>query len=136
MKKTITAVAVTLIVGFFAAGAYAWGCNNGYGGGMHGNRHHNPSGYNDGAYQSFINDTQDLRASIAADRAELNALMAGENPDPQRARTLSERISQSEKQLRTKAHQHNVPGRMGNRGYGWGWNCGINGHNHDFAGCW
>lgn len=132
MKKTITAVAATLIVGFFAASAYAWGC--GYGGGMHENGY-NQSGYN-GAYQSFINDTQDLRSSISADRAELNALMAGANPDPQKARALSEKISQSENELRAKAQQHNVAGGMGNGGYGQGWNCGINGHNHAFAGCW
>ena len=136
MKKVITAIAATLIVGFFAASAYAWGCGNGYGGGMHGNGHYNQSGYNNGAYQSFINDTQALRSSISADRAELNALMAGTNPDPQRARALSEKISNSENELRTKAQQNNVAGGMGNWGHDQGWTCGINGHNHAFANCW
>ncbi len=136
MKKTITAVAATLIIGFFAASAYAWGCGDGYGAGMYGNGHYNQSGYNNGAYQTFINETQSLRSSISADRVELNALMAGDNPDPQKARALSEGISQSENELRSKAQQYNVAGGMGNRGYGQGWNCGISGHNHAFAGCW
>ncbi|MBU2482563.1 MAG: periplasmic heavy metal sensor [Proteobacteria bacterium] len=135
MKKAITAVAATLIVGFFAASAYAWGCGYGYGGGMYGNGY-SQSGYNNGAYQTFINDTQALRSSISADRAELNALMAGANPDPKKARALSEKISQAENDLRNKAQQHSFSGGMGNWGYGQGWNCGINGHNHAFAGCW
>ena len=135
MKKVITAITATLIVGFFAASAYAWGCGYGYGGGMYGNGY-SQSGYNNGAYQSFINDTQALRSSISADRAELNALMAGANPDSKKARALSEKISQAENELRNKAQQHNFSGGMGNGGYGQGWNCGINGHNHAFAGCW
>jgi len=135
MKKVITAITAILIVGFFAASAYAWGCGYGYGGGMYGNGY-SQSGYNNGAYQTFINDTQALRSSISADRAELNALMAGANPDPKKARALSEKISQSENDLRNKAQQHSFSGRMGNWGYGQGWNCGINGHNHAFAGCW
>jgi len=136
MKKAITAVAATLIVGFFAASAYAWGCGYGYGSRMHGNGYYNQSGYNNEKYQTFINDTQDLRASISADRAELNALMAGTNPAPQKARALSEKISHSENELRSKAQEYNVAGGMGNWGHGQRWNCGITGHNHAFAGCW
>lgn len=137
MKTVIIAIAATLIVGFFAASAYAWGCGNGYGGGMHGNGHYNQSGNNNGAYQTFINDTQALRSSISADRAELNAMMAGDNPDPQKARALSEKISTSENELRTKAQEFKVAGRgHGMMGYGNGWNCGINNHDHAFAGCW
>ena len=136
MKKVITAIAATLIVGFFAASAYAWGCGYGYGGGMYGNGYYNQSGYNNGTYQTFMNETQALRSSISADRAELNALMAGGSPGPQKARALSEKISKSENELRSKAQQFNVAGGMGNWGYGQGWNCGITGHNHAFAGCW
>lgn len=135
MKKVITAVTATLIVGFFTASAFAWGCGGMYGNGMYGNGNYNQSGYNNEAYQSFTNDTQALRSSISADRAELNALMAGTNPDAKRARALSEQISKSENELRTKAQQYNVSG-IGGRGYGQGWGCGITGHNHNFAGCW
>jgi Spy/CpxP family protein refolding chaperone len=111
MKKVITAIAATLIVGFFAASAYAWGCGNGYGGGMRGAGHHyNQSGNNSGDYQTFMTETQALRTSISADRAELNALMAGTNPDPQKARTLSEKISKSENKLRAKAQEYKIAG--------------------------
>jgi Spy/CpxP family protein refolding chaperone len=136
MKKVITAIAATLIVGFFAASAYAWGCGNRYGGGMHGNGHYNQSGNNSGDYQTFMTETQALRSSISADRAELNALMAGTNPDSQKARTLSEKISKSENELRAKAQEYNVAGGRGHWGSGQGWTCGINGHNHAFANCW
>ena len=120
MKKVITAVTAVLIVGFFTASAFAWGCGGMYGNGMYGGgmyeNGYNQSGYNNGAYQSFTNDTQALRSSIAADRAELNALMANANPDAKRARALSEQISKSENELRTKAQQYNVSG-IGGRGY-------------------
>jgi Spy/CpxP family protein refolding chaperone len=134
MKKVITAVSAILIVGFFAASAYAWGCGGMYGRGMNRNGH-NQTGNNNGAYQSFINDTLDLRDSLSADRTELNALMANANPDSKRARALSEQISKSENELRTKAQQNNVSG-IGGMGYGQGWSCGITDHNHNFAGCW
>jgi hypothetical protein len=136
MKKIILTISTLLIVGFLAASAYAWGHGYGHGGRMHGNGYNQP-GYNNEAYQSFINDTQALRSSIAADRAELNALMAGTNPDPKRARQLSEQISKSENELRAKARESNITGRgPGMMGYGNGWNCGINGHGHNFGGCW
>ncbi len=150
MKKVITAVTAILIVGFFTVTAFAWGCggmnrnqmhrngihrNGMHGNGMHGNGNYNQSGYNDEAYQSFANDTQDLRSSISADRAELSALMAGTNPDDKRARALSEQISKSENELRSKAQQYSVSA-IGGMGYGQGWGCGITGHKHNFAGCW
>lgn len=135
MKKVITAITATLIVGFFAASAYAWGCGKGYGGGMRGRGYNNQAAYDNKAYQTFLSETQTLRTSISADRAEFNALMAGTNPDPQKARALSEKISKSENELRAKAQEHNVAG-TGVRGeYGRGWNCRIN-NNSAFAGCW
>ncbi len=134
MKKIITTISIVLIVGFLAASAYAWGCGGRYGGGMYENGY-NQTGNNNGAYQSFENDTQALRSSISTDRAELNALMANTNPDAKRARALSEQISKSENELRSKAQQYNVSG-IGGMGYGQGWSCGITGHNHNFAGCW
>tara|TARA_B100000614_G_C14392301_1_gene430209 strand:+ start:136 stop:546 length:411 start_codon:yes stop_codon:yes gene_type:complete len=136
MKKLITAIAAILIVGFFAVSAYAWGCGNGYGGGMRGRGYNNQAGYDNQAYQTFLTETQALRTSISADRAEFNALMAGTNPDPQKARALSERISKSENELRAKAQEHNVAGNGGRWGYGRGWNCRINNNNSGFAGCW
>lgn len=130
MKKTVITLSIILIVGLLAASAYACG---GCGWGNNGNYH--SANYNNSANQTFYDDTQAIRTSIAADRAELNALMAGTNPDPERARELTEQISKSENELRNKAKQYNVSG-MGMTGYGQGWNCGISGHNHNFAGCW
>ena len=137
MTKTMIAISTILIMGFFTASAYSYGCGgmyqNGYNNGMYGS--YVGEGFNNGSYQSFNNDTQVLRSSIAADRAELNALIAGANPDVKRARILSRQISASENELRTKAQEHQIS-RMGMMGYGQGWNCGITGHNHNFTECW
>jgi len=132
MKKFFITISIVLTAGFLAASAYAWGC-----GGMYGNGYgnYNGAGYNNGAYQSFMSDTQSLRSSISADRAELNALMAGTNPDPKEAGRLSEQISPSEIEMRNKAQEYRVSG-VGGMGYGRGWGCGITDHDHDFAGCW
>jgi hypothetical protein len=139
MKKIFMTLSIVLIVGFLAASAYAWQCGgmygSGYNNGMQGRGNYNGAGHNNDAYQSFSNDTQGLRSSIAADRTELNALMAGTNPDPKQARELSEQISKSENELRNKAQEYNISSR-GMTGYGQGWNCGISGHDHNFAGCW
>jgi hypothetical protein len=130
MKKVTITISTILIVGFFAASVFAWGC-----GGMYGYGNNNGYGYNNSAYQSFYSDTQALRTSITVDRTELSALMASSNPDTKRVRALSEKISNAENELRLKAQQNNLSG-MGMMGYGQGWNCGIAGHNHNFAGCW
>lgn len=53
--------------------------------------------------QAFYDSTAALRASLAADQAELNALMSGNNPDPKRARALSESISKSQDELMRQA---------------------------------
>lgn len=133
MKKVIITMAAVLMAGFLSASAHAWGCGGMYGNGYHG------SCYNGRYNQAFYNETKALRSSIAADRAEIDALMAGTNPDPDRVRALSEQISRSEEELRSKARQYNVAGNMGPgmmHGYNQGWNCGIAGHDHAFAGCW
>ncbi|MGD9823181.1 Spy/CpxP family protein refolding chaperone [Desulfobacter sp.] len=133
MKKTITAVTAIFIVGFFAVSAYAWGCGYGSGTGMRGyGKQFNQSAVNQEDLDAFFKDTQALRASIAADQAELSALMAGTNPDPQKARTLSENISKTQNELRAKAQQHNIPGPMGGPGGGY---CGGQYRNQS-ARCW
>jgi len=71
----------------------------------------------DTAYQAFQKDTADTRASLAADITELNALMAGTNPDPARARSLSEGISAKQNQLAEAAEKNNI------RAGGNGWYC-------------
>ncbi|WP_020587734.1 Spy/CpxP family protein refolding chaperone [Desulfobacter curvatus] len=139
MKKTITAVTTIFIVGFFAVSAYAWGCGYGPGAGNrgYGNRLNNQSAVNQEDLDAFFKDTQALRASLFADRAELNALMAGTNPDPKKARALSENISKTQIELRTKARQYNISGPMGGRGYGPGGGiCGGQYRNQSARCCW
>ncbi len=138
MKKTITAVTAIFIVGFFAVSAYAWGCGYGSGTGMrgYGKQFNNQSAVNPAVNQkdleAFFKDTQALRASIAADQAELSALMAGINPDPKKARTLSENISKTQNELRGKAQQYNISVPMGGPGGGY---CGGQYRNHSGR-CW
>lgn len=135
MKKTITAVTTIFIVGFFAVSAYAWGCGYGSGTGMRGpgKQMNNQYTVNQEGVDAFLKDTQGLRASISADRAELSALMAGTNPDPKKARALSENISKTRNELRAKAQQHNISGPMGGQGNGY---YGSGHHRNQSAGCW
>lgn len=63
---------------------------------------------NAGDRQAFYDNTADLRAELAADRAERAALMAGTNPDPKRVRALAEKISKQQNQLRKHAEKYNV----------------------------
>ncbi len=60
------------------------------------------------AYQAFQKETATIRSSMAADEAELNAIMAGTNPDAKRARALSESISDKQNQLAEAARKHNI----------------------------
>ena len=53
----------------------------------------NSNPVDDPAFSKFLEETADVRKEIAVDRAELNALMAGENPDPQRVRDLTANIT-------------------------------------------
>lgn len=138
MKTTITAITTIFIVGIFAVSAYAWGCGYGPGAGNrgYGNGLNNQAAVNQEELDAFFKDTQALRASLFADRAELNALMAGTNPDPKKARALSENISKTQNELRAKAQQHNISGPMGGRGCGAGdGSCGGRQRNCS-GGCW
>jgi hypothetical protein len=67
------------------------------------------AGANNVESQKFLTETKDTRVQIAADRAELNALMAGPNPDSKRVRELSESIAANQITLQEKS-----------QAYGWG----------------
>jgi Spy/CpxP family protein refolding chaperone len=106
-SKLITAiVAAALITGVSAMSASAWNhgpmMNNGYG-------MINGSGVIDAGSKNILNETKEIRITIAADQAELNALMAGQNPDSTRVRELSENIATNQLALEEKS-----------RGYGYG----------------
>ena len=83
--------------------------------------------------QTAYDNTAALRTALAADRAELNALMAGQNPDPQRARALAESIAKSENEL------ERLLGNVSRMGHGYGHNgqghMTPNMNGHHMAGC-
>jgi Spy/CpxP family protein refolding chaperone len=100
-SKIITAVvASAIIVGFTAMNASAWGWGNR--GHMTGYGMMNGGGYNNNVSQQFLDETQDLQTRLAADQVELNALMAGTNPDSKRVRALSESIATAQIELEKK----------------------------------
>lgn len=118
IKLIAAVVATTLIVGFTTMNAAARGWGNG--------RYHMMSqemvcgaGLSDADRQKFLNETKEVRGLIAADRAELHAIMAGQNPDSKRARELAENIAANKFTLQEKSQAYG-----GNRGIGRG-GCGY-----------
>ncbi|MGE4423065.1 MAG: periplasmic heavy metal sensor [Pseudodesulfovibrio sp.] len=117
MKKTFMALALIAALALVSANAMAWGMHgwngNGYGYGMR-----NAPQVDQKAYSDFLNSTTDLRASINADRAELAAIMAGQNPDAKQVRSLTERIDKNVTALNEKAQTLGLPaGGFTGRGY-------------------
>ncbi len=141
MKKTILALALVLGlgIGLNATNALAW-CG-GYGNGNGAGYHHRGGGMGGGMgggcnfaamqnnpdFQKFLDATKELRASLAADRGEFRALMAGQNPDPARARALSESIFTKRTELAEKAQAMNVSWNCRGAGMGYGQGAGCNG---------
>lgn len=111
--KLIAAVAATaLIIGFSAMNASAWGWGDG-GYHMMGPDMMYGAGVNNAERQEFFNQTKEIRVQIAADRAELNALMAGANPDSKRVRELTESIATNQLTLQEKSQAYGLGnGRM------------------------
>ncbi|WP_319548480.1 hypothetical protein [Desulfogranum marinum] len=121
--KIIAAIAATaLIVGFSAMNASAWGWGNG-GHHMSGPGMMSGTGVTAEERQNFLDETKGVRVKIAADRAELNALMAGQNPDSKRVRELTESIATNQIAMQEKARAYGGGngrmhgGRMMNNGY-------------------
>lgn len=83
--------------------------------------------------QSFFDNTAALRASLAADQAELHALMMSNDPDPKRVRALSETISKSQDELRRQSGGY--PVMMGPGGSYMAMNYGRNHMNGYVGGC-
>ena len=111
-SKMISAVVATaFIVGFSAMNASAW--DGGHQGQMMEHGMMNGGTYNANVSQETLDEINKIMVKMAADQAELTALMSSANPDIQRIRTLSEQISTSQLNLQKKY------GAMGN-GYGHG----------------
>lgn len=83
--------------------------------------------------QTFLDQTASLRSNLAADRAELRALIAANSQDTKRIRTLSENISKSEDTLRQQAGKYNVP-LMGPGSMHLSMNCDSTGNGHHSGG--
>ena len=109
-KLIIAIVAAALITGVSAMSASAWNhgptMNNGYG-------MMNGSGAIDAGSQKFLDETKEIRVTIAADQVELNALVAGQNPDSTRVRELSTNIATNQLALEEKSRAYGYGnGRM------------------------
>jgi len=121
MRKLVITLAVVGALGLVASQALAWG-PGGQGGWC-------PMGgysgaYTGGAYQSFLNDTAQLRQELAAKQGEYNALMAQPNPDPKQTAQVSQEIARLQEQIQTKAQSSGVAA-PGPYAYGTqrGWMC-------------
>jgi len=113
MKKNILALTLVLSLGltFSAVRAYAW-----YGGGPGGG--YGPGGGNgvnvdDAGYKKFMEETAPLRKSLAVDRAEMHALMAGTNPDQTKVRAIAERMTDNQEKLAGIARAAKIDGPAG-----------------------
>lgn len=113
MKKIFSLAGIVALAAIISTGAYAGNTGTA-----------NPANPND--QQAFYDNTTTLRASLAADQAELNALMVGGNPDPKRVRALSENISKSQDELRRQAGSYAAP-MMGHGGS----HMAMNGYDHN-----
>lgn len=138
MKKNVIALALvfTVSLAFAAANVNARGC--GGSGGGYGSRGWNADPASDPVFAKFLTDTAEIRKSIAVDRAELDALMAGKEPDANRARELTASIVDNQEKLAemARANDFAVPGSaVGSggpgaaRGYG-----GCSGGSNTFGG--
>jgi hypothetical protein len=121
MKKKIAIAAV--IAGIGLAGlsqAYAWGPR---GGGNYGNcPQYQGSQYSqvDPAVQEkmdkFFTDTQELRKGIAMKRAEKQAMLRGDNPDPAAMSKITGELFDLQATMRAKADEAGVSEFRGQRG--------------------
>lgn len=124
MKKSVIALAMVMALGIGTAvtvSAHGWNGNgrgygmmnggNGYGmmrGGYGMMGYYGRPDVDDTNYKKFIEQTTDLRKSIAVDRAELNALMAGQNPDAKQVRALTENLVTNQDKLDEIARSANI----------------------------
>ncbi|HBI15358.1 MAG TPA: zinc resistance protein [Desulfobulbaceae bacterium] len=111
--KTLIGVAVIgmvlTAVSAFAVGYGPGSCGmRGWGGGYSAN-------VSDADHKKFMDETAALRKTIAVDRAELNALMAGKDPDAKRVRELTASIVDTQEKVAEIARASNIsaPGAGG-----------------------
>lgn len=137
MRKLIIVIALVASAGLLASAALACYWDGYYGGPMGGSMMggYYPGVAQGGSYQTFLDETQDLRQELAAKQGEYSALMAQSNPDPQKAGQISREIAGMHGQLQAKARArglgaqggpgpYSAPMRPNGYGSGYGgWNC-------------
>ncbi|GAB4334619.1 MAG: hypothetical protein Kow0089_03960 [Desulfobulbaceae bacterium] len=136
MKKNVV-VMLVLVAGLVFTGStvFARGCCGGGGYGAAKGWGTDPA--SDPVYQQFLEDTAQIRKDIATDQAELNALMAGENPDKEQARELAGRIAENRQKLAALARENGFgpgAGACGGCGGGRGYNRGCYGGQVGYGG--
>lgn len=89
--------------------------------------------------EAYMEETADLRDRLSEKRGEYQALMARENPDPERASRLQREMSQIRAEIRSKTQNHQAyygNDRYGNRGYGDHGHGGRGWHGNSRGRCW
>ena len=117
MRKLLIVIALVASVGLLASAALACYWDGYYGGPMGGPMMggYNPGVAQGGSYQTFLDETQDLRQELAAKQGEYNALMVRSNPDPQKAGQISREMEGIHGQLQAKARARGL-GAQGGQG--------------------
>ncbi len=118
-KKIITVItAASLLIGVSAMNASAWN-HMGY---MPNGGHGMVNGANvtdNATYQKFLAETKETKIAIAADQAELSAVLSSSNPDNKRIRELSKNIATNQLLLEEKSQAYGFGYNGGHmRGYG------------------
>ena len=131
--KTRIMIAITILITLTLFVGFAWACPGcgyhsgqdwGWGSSYHGNQ--SPQ------YQDFQNETAPLREELAARQGEYNALMAQDNPDPQRAGQLQQEVSRLQDQIHAKAQSYNMPCSYRTCNHGGNWSS----YNNHGGWCW
>ena len=109
MKTVLGVVVITFAIA--AGSAYAVGYGPGGGGcGMRGWGGGPAVNVSDADHKKFMDETAPLRKTIAVDRAELDALMAGKDPDAKRVRELTASIVDNQEKVAQIARAANISG--------------------------
>lgn len=113
-----TAVSAFAVGGYGPGGGYGMGMGMGMGMGCRGGAA--SANVSDADYKKFMDETAPLRKTIAMDRAELDALMAGKEPDAKRVRELTASIVDNQEKVAEVARASNIdapgPGGAGCNG--------------------
>jgi len=132
MKKNGVVVMALLVFSmvFVGVNAQAQGCC-GSGNGIAARQGWGTDPENDPVYKQFQEDTAKIRKQIAMDRAELNAVMAAENPDNEKAKEVSGRLFDNQQKLAQLTRESGFGGPGAGGGCG---GCGGGGRAY-YRGC-